>query len=120
MASRTFVQLIDDVDGSEASETITFALDGTTYEIDLNGDHAEELRASIDKYATVGRRIGGKSTRPARAATTNASAGKVVKSPATGGVDPGVIRAWAAEQGIKVGDKGRIKKEIVDQYHAAH
>ena len=40
MAQRVNVFLVDDIDGSDAAETISFGLDGTRYEIDLNSDHA--------------------------------------------------------------------------------
>ena len=36
MSSKVLVVLEDDLDGSKASETVTFAIDGTQYEIDLN------------------------------------------------------------------------------------
>ena len=38
MAQRTQVILVDDIDGSEATQTVTFGIDGVTYEIDLNED----------------------------------------------------------------------------------
>jgi len=47
MAQRTQVILIDDIDGGKADETVTFALDGTTYQIDLSTYHAGELRNAI-------------------------------------------------------------------------
>jgi hypothetical protein len=36
MAQRTVVSLVDDLDGTEANETVEYALDGVIYEIDLN------------------------------------------------------------------------------------
>lgn len=50
MAERIQVELVDDLDGSPAQYTVTFALDGVTYEIDLNERHARELRALLDHY----------------------------------------------------------------------
>ena len=44
MAKKTTITLIYDIDGSEAQETVRFALDGTAYEIDLTTAHADELR----------------------------------------------------------------------------
>jgi Lsr2 len=46
MAQKVSVLLVDDIDGSDAHETIKFGLDGTHYEIDLNSDHAQELRGA--------------------------------------------------------------------------
>lgn len=36
MATETITRLIDDLDGSEAQRTMTFAWDGRTYEVDLS------------------------------------------------------------------------------------
>src|SRR5438477_10107647 len=58
MARTVQVQLLDDIDGSQADETLSFALDGTNYEIDLNAKHAEKLRGSLAKFVSNSRRIG--------------------------------------------------------------
>ncbi|WP_444546482.1 histone-like nucleoid-structuring protein Lsr2 [Brachybacterium paraconglomeratum] len=47
MARKTQVILTDDVDGSEATQTVSFALDGVAYEIDLNDSHAGQLREQL-------------------------------------------------------------------------
>lgn len=48
MATRIVIELIDDLDGSEATETVRFGLDGADYEIDLAGQNADELRGIND------------------------------------------------------------------------
>ena len=59
MAQRTTVSLIDDLDGqSEADETVEYAVDGVTYEIDLSSDHAEALREVFAPYVAAARRTG--------------------------------------------------------------
>ncbi|WP_083821859.1 Lsr2 dimerization domain-containing protein [Saccharopolyspora spinosa] len=55
MAERIQVELVDDVDGSPANHTVTFALDGVTYEIDLNDAHAQQLRAVLNRYVKAAR-----------------------------------------------------------------
>ncbi|MBB5153197.1 histone-like nucleoid-structuring protein Lsr2 [Saccharopolyspora phatthalungensis] len=55
MAERIQVELVDDIDGSPANHTVTFALDGATYEIDLNDAHAQQLRAVLDRYVKAAR-----------------------------------------------------------------
>src|SRR5699024_1154779 len=50
MAERIQVELVDDLDGSPAQSTVTFALDGVTYEIDLNDRNAGQLRSLLDWY----------------------------------------------------------------------
>ena len=42
MAQRVVVTLFDDIDGGEAAETVTFGLDGKSYEIDLNRRQCKE------------------------------------------------------------------------------
>ena len=47
MARKVQVHLLDDIDGSQADETLKFALDGTNYEIDLSTKHADKLRSVL-------------------------------------------------------------------------
>ena len=106
MAQRTQVILIDDIDGGKADETVTFALDGTTYQIDLSTYHAGELRNAIGPWIAKGRRA---TTRAGRA-----------RGPRRTGGDIPVIRAWARAHGFAVSDRGRIPAEIRQAYEAAH
>ena len=104
MAQEVLVTLTDDLDGSDAAETITFALDGNSYQIDLNAKNAAALRKAVDKYVAAARRTprGRRSTsrRPAR------------NTP----VDPKAVRAWAHEHGIAISSRGRIPTDILSQY----
>ena len=58
MAQRVHVVLVDDIDGSDAGETVTFGLDGSTYEIDLNEKNAAALREALSPYVGHARRSG--------------------------------------------------------------
>ena len=58
MAQKVQVLLVDDLDGGEASETVSFALDGSSYEIDLSGKNAEEMRDALAKYVGAARKAG--------------------------------------------------------------
>ncbi|WP_082874401.1 Lsr2 family protein [Arthrobacter sp. OY3WO11] len=109
MARKVVTLLEDDLDGSEASETVSFALDGSEYEIDLNNDHANELREAFARFTNAGRRVSGGRGRPA---------GR--KSASHGGPDAKAVRLWAAEQGLQVNTRGRIQADIVEKYEAAH
>lgn len=105
MAQRVEVHLIDDIDGkSDATETVAFALDGVTYEIDLGAKNATKLRDSLAAYIAAGRRIG------------KASAGK--RKGAAGGPSPREIREWAKANGYNVPDRGRIPQDVIDAYHS--
>lgn len=107
MARKIVTILSDDLDGSEASETVNFAIDGIEYEIDLNDAHANELRETFSKYTTVARKTSGGRGRPAR--KTSGS-----------GTDAKAIRLWALDQGLQVNTRGRIQSDIVEKYQAAH
>ncbi|MEV4991574.1 histone-like nucleoid-structuring protein Lsr2 [Pseudarthrobacter sp. LMD1-1-1.1] len=109
MAKKTVVLLEDDIDGSEAKETISFALDGNEYEIDLNEGHATELREALTRFTNAGRRVSGGRGR---------SAGRTKSS--QGGRDAKAVRIWAADNGIPVNTRGRIQAEVVEKYEAAH
>jgi hypothetical protein len=70
MSQKVNVLLVDDIDGSDAGETIPFSLDGTAYEIDLNGEHAHELRGHLERYVKAARKVTGSASRPAQARRT--------------------------------------------------
>jgi hypothetical protein len=110
MAKKVVVLLEDDIDGSEAKETISFSLDDTEYEIDLNEGHANELREALARFSNAGRKVaGGRGRSAAR-----------TKSSSHGGPDAKAVRLWAAENGIQVNTRGRIQADVVEKYEAAH
>ena len=118
MARKVQVILSDDLDDSvPADETVTFALDGTTYEIDLSEKNAEELRNVFGKYVSAARKVSGRSSGRASGAG---------RSRATGGggrmdrEQAGAIRDWARKNGHNVSDRGRIPASVVEAYEAAH
>ncbi|HEX5565472.1 MAG TPA: Lsr2 family protein [Streptomyces sp.] len=108
MAQKVQVLLIDDLDGVEADETVTFALDGKTYEIDLTTANADKLRGLLEPYVQKGRRTGGRS---ARGRGRAASAGNP---------DTAKIRAWAKANGYEVNDRGRVPANIREAYEKAN
>lgn len=109
MAQSVKVILIDDLDGTEADQTVEFALDGVSYEIDLHDQHATQLRADLAKWVKDARRIGGRRrTRPDRG---GAHAGRS---------DLDQIRHWGRENGYQVSDRGRIARTVIEAYDAAH
>ncbi|MBK1785202.1 histone-like nucleoid-structuring protein Lsr2 [Prauserella cavernicola] len=112
MAQKVLVSLVDDLDGSEAEETVEFGLDGVSYEIDLSGENAEELRDALAQYVEHARRAGGRKRagRPAVAKVPGRSA-------AVDREQNQAIRAWARKNGYDVSDRGRIPSEVVDAYH---
>ncbi|MET8679255.1 Lsr2 family protein [Streptomyces sp. NPDC004647] len=111
MAQKVQVLLVDDLDGGEADETVTFALDGKTFEIDLTTSNADKLRGLLEPYAKSGRRTGGRAA-AGRSKVRSASGGS--------GQDTAKIRAWAKENGYSVNDRGRVPAEIREAYEKAN
>ncbi|MFO7192966.1 MULTISPECIES: Lsr2 family protein [Thermocrispum] len=109
MAQKVLVSLIDDLDGSDADETVEFGLDGVTYQIDLSAKNAKNLRDALAKYVQHARRAGGRK-RPARSASAS-------KSASVDREQNQAIRAWARKNGYAVSDRGRIPTEVVEAYH---
>ncbi|BDZ42615.1 Lsr2 family protein [Paraoerskovia sediminicola] len=110
MAQKVQVILIDDIDEGAAEETVTFALDGVSYEIDLSAAHATELRDAFGTWIGHARKVGTKS---------GARAGRPRK--ATGGTSNATaVREWARENGHTVSERGRIPADVQKAYDAAH
>ena len=113
MVQRTILVLEDDVDGGDAAETVAFALDGVSYEIDLNAGNAGKLRDDLAVWVGHARKTGGRS----RGGSNAGANGRRSRSKRSHGAD---IRAWAQDQGLKVSERGRVSKDIVEAYEAAH
>lgn len=107
MVQKIISTLIDDLDGSEATERVTFALGGNYYEIDLNDEHAAELRDAFARYVDAGRRTGGRIHGKAAARRADE-------------VDTKAVRQYLKEQGHKLSDRGRIPTALVQKYKEAH
>ncbi len=116
MAQKVQVILVDDVDGGEADETVSFALDGVSYEIDLSEGNAESLREGLAEWIGHARRVGGRASARARGGKGRASgaAGNSAKA------DLSAVRAWARESGYQVSDRGRVSSEVLAAYDSVH
>lgn len=107
MAQKVEVLLVDDIDGGPADETITFSLDGTPYEIDLNSEHADKLRTGLEPFIAKARRSRTSNKAPRTRTTSNRERSAE-------------IREWAKQNGIKVNERGRIPAAVIEKYEAAH
>jgi hypothetical protein len=101
----------DDIDGSPNAETVTFSFDGRSFEIDLSKKSRAALEKALKPYIDAGRSVGGRNTR-----SGGSGRGRGRRS---GSVDLAAVRAWAAENGIAVSDRGRISASVLEQYQAA-
>lgn len=105
MADRTTVVKVDDLDPSidDDVRTVTFAFDGTFYEIDLGPRNREALAAAFATYIAAAR-----ATRGPGATTRRFHAR----------AEAAAIRAWATDQGIELMDRGRIPSRVRAQYES--
>jgi hypothetical protein len=117
MAQKVHIVLEDDLDGSEATETVSFALDGTSYEIDLNDDNAAKLREALAVYVGHGRKVAGGARRGSGRRSSAASSGAGSNG---GGASAKEIRDWARANGQDVPERGRIPADVRSAYDAAN
>ncbi len=101
------VVLVDDLNGQEASETVSFGLDGVTYEIDLTEENAQSLRDTLAAWIAAGR--------PAEIRIPQARA-----KPHGVPSEAADIRRWAEQEGIPVAARGRISADLRARFEAAH
>jgi hypothetical protein len=97
---------VDDLDGSDAAETVRFGIGGTSWEIDLSAPNAARLRKELGPYVNNARRPG---SAPASRYRTRQQRERARQ-----------VRIWAASRGIKVSDKGRISQLVQARYDASH
>jgi hypothetical protein len=109
VARRTKVLFVDDLTGDELpdgqGQTVTFSLDGVSYEIDLDKINADQLRKDLKRYTDAARKVGRQSS---AARTTNRRQ------------DTSAIRAWAKANGHDVSERGRIPAAVTEAFKAAN
>ncbi|UOZ04182.1 MULTISPECIES: Lsr2 family protein [unclassified Amycolatopsis] len=108
MAQRVHVEMVDDLDGSEANQTVPFALDGVSFEIDLSEENASALRDELARYVGAARRIGGRKVRLATGQSLTGASGS-----GTDRERNRQIREWAQDNGYEVAERGRLSSEII-------
>ena len=116
MAQKTIVHLTDDLDGSEATQSVEFGYQGKTYRLDLNDRNAAELEEALAPYIAAAQNVteaagsgrGGRRTSPPK---QNSGDSK--------DYNPKAVRAWAQDNGVQVPARGRIPGKVVEQFRAA-
>ncbi|HEX3783151.1 MAG TPA: Lsr2 family protein [Pseudonocardiaceae bacterium] len=116
MAQKTTVQLVDDLDGTASDDitTVTFGLDGVTYEIDLTENNADTLRKGLTDFIAAARRTGGRVKRGLGGTATAGSEGARSKEQTQ------AIRDWARSNGWDIADRGRVPSSVIAAFEAAH
>ncbi len=108
MSRNVSVVITDDLDGSEGAETVSFGIDGVSYEIDLNEANRTKLATGLAPFMAAGRRA------------SRTVGRRAVGRSASPSVDRAVVRAWAREAGLNVSERGRISADVMTRYEAAH
>jgi Lsr2 len=107
MAKTVSVVVTDDLDGTPDAETVSFSVEGQSYEIDLSQKNFAKLQKSLQPFMDAGRRTAlRKTARPTRGPGAR--------------IDRAAVRAWATAQGLQVSERGRISAEVMSKYEAAH
>jgi hypothetical protein len=105
---QTVTVLTDDLDGSPADRTVEFAIDGTSYTIDLSEENAGGLRKALDPYLSVAERVG-RTQRVVRQGVT----------PRTDRQRNQAIREWARSNGHDIAERGRVPADVIEAYEKA-
>ncbi len=112
MAQKVQITLLCDLDDGnvEAEETLHFGLADTTYEVDVCGNHAQQIRDGLQPFVAHAR----------KSSSAGSSNRRRTGRSAAGRDQTAGIRAWAKDKGIQVNDRGRIPASVVKEYEAAH
>ncbi|MDP9436185.1 MAG: Lsr2 family protein [Actinomycetota bacterium] len=122
MARTTIVQLTDDIDGSEADQTVEFSYKGKSYSLDLNDKNASELDDVLAPYIAAAEKAGGAQSRAGGRSSRSGGSrrGPSASGGTANGPDSKDVRAWAETNGVQVSARGRIPASVIEQYKAAN
>ncbi|MFT4041874.1 MAG: Lsr2 family protein [Gordonia sp. (in: high G+C Gram-positive bacteria)] len=125
MATIQSIAFVDDLDGREIAlddvHTISWSWLGVDYQLDVsssNLDKVETGKVTIAKLLEVSTRVGGRKQSTAPKVGKPRAATKAPAKSSTGNTSD--IREWAAAEGYEVAPRGRLPKDVVEAYQAAH
>lgn len=110
MSKQVTIDLVDDIDGSEAEVTVSFRVEGKDYEIDLSATNAQKFHDVLSIYIKAGRKV----SRP-----TRWREGKSYDNLTDQAATPSSIRVWAKRNGYSMNSRGRIPARILEAYERA-
>ena len=119
MAQIREVRLVDDIDGSEAVETVQFGLRGKVLEIDLSAEHVKALEESFAEFAEHARPVA-KNQAPAQLGSARKRRDNTGGNVRPDRQQSDAIRTWAREYGHSVADPRRKYHVVVHAYRPAH
>jgi hypothetical protein len=111
VAQKVVREFIDDIDGSAAERTFTFAVDGTAYEIDLSSENIAEFKSAIGGFIESARKVkttsNGRRQRGASTTDLRERRGRLNE-----------VREWARENGYSVSGRGRVSAEVLAAFES--
>ncbi|HEX8936177.1 MAG TPA: Lsr2 family protein [Pseudonocardiaceae bacterium] len=115
MVQKIITEFIDDIDGSPAERTFTFAVDGTTYEIDLSAENIAGFKSVIGGFIESARKVKG----------SRSSNGRHIHNARVNGGGQSreqtrAVREWARKHGHNISNRGRIPSSIQQAFDQAH
>ena len=115
MAQKVIRQFVDDIDGSEAERTFSFAVDGTHYEIDLSRENIQEFNEAIAGFVESARKVNTKNDghRARKSSSTH-------RGTAQSREHIQAVRQWARQHGHTISNRGRIPASIQQAFDQAH
>ena len=115
VARQVHVTLVDDLDGSQASETVIFELDGRHYEVDLSEKNAARLRDGLSRFVDAARRAGSGGNGRRRTSSSTSTAAPLGRS--SGAREHNAaVREWARQHGHAISARGRLPRSVVEAY----
>jgi nucleoid-associated protein Lsr2 len=112
MAQKVIREFVDDIDGSPAERTFSFAVDGVSYEIDLSSQNIAEFKSAIGGFIESARKVKASSGRRTR--STGARGDRQSREQTQ------AVREWARQHGHTVSNRGRIPASIQQAFEQAH
>jgi nucleoid-associated protein Lsr2 len=112
MARQIIENITDDIDGSADAQPVKFSYAGTDYTLDLGKKNRAALEKALKPYIQAG-------TKVSKRATGSKTRGNTRRRSGSNGTDLAAVRAWAAENGYQVSNRGRIPGAVLEAYQAA-
>ena len=111
---------LHDGDMTDDVQTVSFGLDGQSYELDACEEHRAQLQDAFAPYVGAARKAGG---RGGSGGSAPRRASRGTSRPSSGGSDREEvqrIREWARANGHQVSERGRLSSSVLEAYRAAH